>query len=662
MSIRVKLFAAVVLPLILLWGASLWISFPKLRDQAVRQMTERLAQEAQFRAARFEGDLQMLAQIAKTCAGVLEARPDASEAELYRLVTLNVSQHELVYGSCIAFEPGSRPGWPWIHAPYAFRGPEATDSSTPIRTIDLAAEAYDYSSGRWEWFTTPRETHKPVWTEPYFDKGAGNVVMCTYSVPFFVNGAFRGVVTVDVRLDSLQSRLRPAVEADTAVAILSRRGTFISWPEPEMIMNRTIFDVAAGPQPRPDIGELGRRMIAGASGTEHIAGKDGTPLLIAYAPIPHAGWSYGAIIDEQAVMAPVYAELRGRVAVAGTGVLLGIFIVLGVSWWLTRPVERLAGAVAALGRGDLDVRVPESASRDELGELSRAFNRMTAQLKEHVEARTRETAARQAVESELRVAREIQTSLLPRRFPPFPGRPEFDLHAHAATARQVGGDFFDFWLVGDETLALVIADVSGKGVPAAMFMAVTRTLLRNLAMTCRTPAEILERANAILLRDNEHGMFVTVFLGFYDTFTGRIRYANAGHPAPLLVRGGDDGRPASVERFGTVTGTVLGAIERQRYTVQEGTLQPGDRLVFYTDGVTEARGPNKSLYGSKALAALLAETPDGSARALCERVVQTITAYQNGELADDATVMVLKRTGALAAVGAATAPFLSSGA
>jgi sigma-B regulation protein RsbU (phosphoserine phosphatase) len=107
---------------------------------------------------------------------------------------------------------------------------------------------------------------------------------------------------------------------------------------------------------------------------------------------------------------------------------------------------------------------------------------------------------------------------------------------------------------------------------------------------------------------------------------------------------------------------VLGAIERQRYTVQEGTLQPGDRLVFYTDGVTEARGPNKSLYGSKALAALLAETPDGSARALCERVVQTITAYQNGELADDATVMVLKRTGALAAVGAATAPSLSSGA
>lgn len=662
MSIRVKLFAAVVLPLILLWGVSLWISFPRLRDQAVQRMTELLAKEAAYRAARFEGEIQMLAQIAKTCAGVLETRPDASDEELFRLVRLNVSQHELVYGSCIAFDPGSRPGGPRVFAPYAFRGPEARDPSLPIRTIDLAAEAYDYSDGRWEWFTTPQKTHKPVWTEPYFDEGAGNVVMCTYSVPFFTDGKFRGVVTVDVRLDSLQNRLQPAVQADTAVAILSRRGTFISWPEPEMIMNATIFDVAEGPRPRPDIGALGRRMIGGASGAESIAGTDGTPLLIAYAPIPHTGWSYGAIIDEQAAMAPVYADLRGRVAMAGTAVLVGIFVVLGVSWWLTRPMERLAGAVAALGKGNLEARVPESGSRDELGELSRAFNRMTAQLKEHVEARTRETAARQAVESELRVAREIQTSLLPRKFPPFPQRPEFDLHAHAATAHQVGGDFFDFWLLSDETLAVVIADVSGKGVPAAMFMAVTRTLLRNLAMTCRTPAEILERANAILLRDNEHGMFVTVFMGFYETFTGRLRYANAGHPAPLLVRGGNNGAPASVERFGTVTGTVLGAIDRQRYTVQEGTLQPGDRLVFYTDGITEARGPSKALYGSKALTSLLADTPDGSARALCDCVIGEITAYQNGDLADDATVMVLKRTGAPTRTGVATAPSLSSGA
>lgn len=644
MSIRVKLFAAVVLPLILLWGVSLWINFPRMRREAVDRMQTLLTREAQFRAARFEGELQTLAQIALTCAAVLETHASVSDEELYAMVQRNVGQHELVYGSCIAFEPGSRPGRR-LFAPYAYRGPDAGRNDAPIMTMDLSVEAYDYSSGKWEWFTSPRQTKLAGWTEPYFDEGAGDVVMCTFSAPFLGPGReFRGVVTVDVRLDSLQNRLRPAIDASTNVAILSRRGTFISWPQPEVIMNATIFDVARNLS-RPDIAQLGQRMIAGLSGAEQTIDANGSPLLIAYAPIPSNGWSYGALIDEEAVMAPVYDELRGRVALAGTGILIGIFVVLGVSWWLTRPVERLAAAVGALGRGDLNVRVPEVRSRDELGELSRAFNRMTAQLREHVEARTREAAAMHAVESELRVAREIQSSLLPRSFPPYPNRPEFELHALASTARQVGGDFFDFWFLTDETLALVIADVSGKGVPAAMFMAVTRTLLRNLAMTCKSPAEILERANTILLKDNEHGMFVTVFIGFYDTFTGRLRYANAGHPPPLLVRCNGNGAPPIVDRFGSVTGTVLGAIERQRYTVQEGSLQPGDRLVFFTDGITEARGPGNSLYGQKALSDLLAARADGHARAMCELIIDEITRYQNGELADDATVMVLKRSG-----------------
>jgi len=187
----------------------------------------------------------------------------------------------------------------------------------------------------------------------------------------------------------------------------------------------------------------------------------------------------------------------------------------------------------------------------------------------------------------LQVARETQQALLPNTFPAFPERKEFELHAVSKAARHVAGDYFDFFLVNPKTLAFVIADVSGKGMAAALVMAVTRTIIRNLANSGKTPAAILAETNELLRESHGGSAFLTIFLCFYNTANGRIIYANGGHSPPLCI-----GKNGSISQVGAATGTIVGMLEKQEYANAELRLQPGETLLFYTDGLTEARSPD----------------------------------------------------------------------
>jgi len=292
-------------------------------------------------------------------------------------------------------------------------------------------------------------------------------------------------------------------------------------------------------------------------------------------------------------------------------------------------------AVRVLGGGDLHSRVGGTHRRDELGELSRAFNGMVRALAHHIEARMREAAARKAVESELQVAREIQASLLPAGLP---DRPELELHATVVPAREVAGDFFDFFYVSENVLAIVIADVSGKGVPASIFMAVSRTVIRDHALAGLAPAEVLNRANHLLAQGNERMMFVTIFFAHYDISTGRLVYANAGHNPPCLA-GPADG----VRSLGSPTGPILGVFENERYTQKQVQLQPGESVVLYTDGVTEAMDAEGRPFRLEHLARILADNPKASPEEICGLVVQSVETHRRHEQQDDVTMLVLRR-------------------
>ena len=463
--------------------------------------------------------------------------------------------------------------------------------------------------------------------------------MVTLSAPFFRSDRFAGVATVDIQLDTLQTQLAMKEIEHGEWMIVNGEGAFVSAPTPELILSETLYTIAERAGRTAELNPLADRITSGERGTGRIVSmRTGEPLLIVFTPIPSTGWAFVVGVPESVIMGPVYARLQQRTAILTGAIALMLLLVFIVSYWITRPVEKLSSAVQRLGEGDLTANVPDIRSRDELGQLARAFNHMVEQLKQHIDALTQATRAREAVESELRVAREIQTSLLPTTFPPFPHRPEFDLHATNAAARSVAGDFFDFFFVNENRLALVIADVSGKGIPAALLMAVTRTLIRNLAASIECPGRILTEANRLLAEDNRRSMFVTLFLGFYDVRTGAITYANAGHPLPFKIS-----TDRAVTEVGEPTGLVLAVMDNETYSEATMQLDAGESIVLFTDGVHEAATPGGELYGLERLQQHLQRHADLDPERLCQATVEELNVYQKDRSQDDITLLVLRR-------------------
>jgi sigma-B regulation protein RsbU (phosphoserine phosphatase) len=246
-----------------------------------------------------------------------------------------------------------------------------------------------------------------------------------------------------------------------------------------------------------------------------------------------------------------------------------------------------------------------------------------------------------SIRHELDIASEIQQSILPRTFPPFPERRDFEIFAEMIPAREVGGDFYDFFLIDDERLALVIGDVSGKGVPAALFMAVTRTLLKSTALAGLAPAECLRRVNNLLCADNDSEMFVTVFYGVMNTRTGVLTYSNGGHNPPYLLR--SDGRAELLAGTGDM---VLAALENNAYHEKIATLVAGDGVFLYSDGITEAMDDAGALFSDQRLAAFLGATNGASPEQLIRRVVENVKQY-SGEApqSDDITALAIRYLG-----------------
>jgi len=243
-----------------------------------------------------------------------------------------------------------------------------------------------------------------------------------------------------------------------------------------------------------------------------------------------------------------------------------------------------------------------------------------------------------AIQQELEVARQIQKSIVPRKFPPFPERQDFELYAEMIPARNVGGDFYDFFLIDDARLGFVIADVSGKGVPAALFMAVSKTLLKATALKGLPPDECLKEINRILFMESVSAMFVTVFYGILHTRTGAVDYCNGGHNPPYILRAG--GR---IETMGTTGGLVLAAMKNTAYKAQQINLHAGDGIFLYTDGVTEAMNRNNDQFSESRLEENLTHATGASLPEVVRQVMDAVNKFTNGAAqADDITILALR--------------------
>ena len=308
---------------------------------------------------------------------------------------------------------------------------------------------------------------------------------------------------------------------------------------------------------------------------------------------------------------------------------------------LIRPLGMLHHAAIGLVESQMenlsDFKV-DLHTGDELEDLSDSFRYMVSELNEYIRNLSRVTAEKERIGAELDVARHIQASMLPCIFPAFPERHEFDIYASMTPAKEVGGDFYDFFLVDDDHLAIVMADVSGKGVPAALFMMISKTLLKSAAQSGLSPKAVLEKVNNQLCENNDAEMFVTVWLGILEISTGKMKCANAGHEYPAIMR-----RGGGFQLFKDKHGLVLAGMEGARYREYELELNEGDRLFVYTDGVPEATNADTVLYGTDRMLHALNEAKDRSCCELLASLHRDVDAFVGAaDQFDDITMLCIE--------------------
>ncbi len=375
---------------------------------------------------------------------------------------------------------------------------------------------------------------------------------------------------------------------------------------------------------------------------EHDNLFNAIPGFLMYMPLSVGNWSLGFFFPKSEVLKDVNT-LSGNMLIIGMcGFLALTAAVILISRKITLPLQLLSAKTMEIASGNLETKLPMVRSKDEVGQLTEAFQHMQQSLIKHIDDLTQTTAQKERIESELRIAREIQMGILPKLFPPFPDRDEFDIFASIEPAREVGGDLYDFFFLDRNHFCFLIGDVSGKGVPAAFFMAVTKTLLKVVADRDRFPDKILSSVNNDLASDNDSCMFVTLFLAIMDIDTGEIDYACAGHNPPILMT--ENG----ARYLKVFNEPMAGAMEGISYSSAKVNLAPGETILLYTDGVTEAMNPSNDLFSDQQLMDLLSalyepgeEIPDPEP--MIKAVTQSLSDFvQGAEPSDDITMLAVK--------------------
>lgn len=584
-------------------------------------------------ARRMDQELKSVAAVVHSLSAVLEYVP-VDQTTLLVLMRTMVEKERAVFGSAAAFEPYEFDPDMRAFAPYYCR-----DGDT-LRYVQLGTERYDYLTK--DWYRRPRELEAPVWTQPYFDEGGGDVIMTTYSCPLYKTNphiqtkTFMGVITADVSVEWLSRELASIPVAQTGYCFLvSDTGIILAHPQSRLIMKESIFSLA---QSRGDqrLQNAGRLMLTNKSGVvpvgNALAGKES---FLAFARLGLNGWAVGAVFPRSELLAELSALHKSVAVIAVAAVVLLLVASLLVARSISSPLRRMANAVAKVSDGDLDVDLGSIRRRDEVGQLAQAFTRMTVDLKRHIAELTQTTAAKERIESELAVAAQIQQSMLPSVFPPYPDRREFDVYAVMNPAKEVGGDFYQFFMVDDRHLCIAIGDVAGKGVPAALFMAVTSALIQSYAAEGMAPDSILQRLNRQLCQGNDACLFVTVFCALLDVDRGELVYCNAGHNPPIRLTG--DGR---VEPLHEPGGPVAGLIDSASFSLDTLTLDPGDTIFAFTDGVTEAFNSSGELYTDARLEGQLGRLVETGPEELIRRIAESVRSFTGDRPPDDDMTML----------------------
>ena len=529
------------------------------------------------------------------------------------------------------------------------------DEAGNLRSIPIRERA---------WYTGAAEKGELYYTDVTRDHFTGEIsVMC--ALPVYHEGRLAAVIGADLFLDDMSAAVSASAKDGSFVCIVNENGHVVFSPQSEGAF-RALPDEQAQDlreSEDKDLAEFVKTALKENTGVR-AAAISGEDYYMTGSPIPRVGWAIIGVVSREAMDQPTVMletqydsiqkgaqeHLQSGLGMAKVMIIVLIMIVFAicaasallVSKRIVKPLEAITKRVSSLGGDDLQFFVEkEFRTGDEIEVLAESFAALSAKTLQYVDEVKRVTAEKERIGAELQVATEIQASQLPRLFPPFPTRTEFDIFASMNPAKEVGGDFYDFFLVDDDHIALVMADVSGKGVPAALFMMVSRVLIKSRLQSGETPSEALKNVNNQLCEGNNAGFFVTVWLAVLEISTGKGIAANAGHEHPALRRANGPYELVTYRHS-----VAVAAMEDVPFKQHEFQLNPGDSVFVYTDGVAEATNEDKELFGTDRMLAALNRDPDAIPQQVLKNVQEDIDAFVAGaEQFDDITMLCLKYNG-----------------
>ena len=530
-TLRTKSSLAIIITAAVLVELTTGIQYYFAKEGIRQEVEHRAESELRAKSLEIRNVMNVVEVAVENMAWAVEqrlAQPDS----MWTVTRKLLEDNEYIVGSAIAFEPYYYPRKGRQFSPYSYK------HDSTVTSIQLGSDSYDYHS--MEWYTAPIASGRGHWSEPYFDEGGGEMMMSTYSLPIRdAKGGVVAVFTADVSLEWLSELVNARhIYPSSYNLLLSRMGQIIVCPEDSLVMNTTIDQATAG-MSDTTIEYINRQMKAGHGGQATVTDNLGETNYVFYGPVDDVtGWSMAVVCADK----EIYKSLRWIALNVFILMIIGMCLLGFIIWRTARGAHRL-----------------------------QVIN-----------------AQKASMERDLQVASGIQMGMLPKDFPANHERDDVQIYATLTSAKEVGGDLFDFYF-RDNKLFFCIGDVSGKGIPASLFMAVTRSVFRTVSAKETEPDAVMTSLNSTIAEMNESLMFVTMFIGVLDLPTGMLRYCNAGHDAPMLVGAGVGTLPCDAN-------IPVGVDPDFHYTKQEALVYTGTTIFLYTDGLTEAENTAHELF------------------------------------------------------------------
>lgn len=575
--------------------------------------------------ADINGMLASVESSVNNVAWLVDDRLDTPDA-MFGLTEKLVSRNDMIVGSAIAFLPNFYQEKGYYFSPYSCKDGE----TGMVKSFQMGDEDYDYPS--MDWFRCPQMSSKPEWNEPYFDDGGGDMMMTTYSYPILdASGKMYAVLTADISLNDLTKRMGEIKPYPSSYAImLSKNGTYMAAPEEENILNKTVFSYCRENDSK-DMLRVADRMVNGKEqyGFDIFSDINDVKSVAAYGHADN-GWIVAIICPVKEIFATARQFLLFMVIMS----LLCLGIIFVLCWTaikrMTSPLTEFSSAAREIARGNFSVKLPAIDTRDEMSQLHESFGFMQKSLVEYIQELKTTTSEKERIKSELNIARKIQLNMVPTAFPD-------NLFAILQPAKEVGGDLYDF-SVKNGYLYFAVGDVSGKGVPAALVMAITRSTFHYLCNQEMNLGEIMFQLNNMISNGNKELMFVTMFVGKLNLHSGELSYCNAGHNPIVEIDASGEAKFLKAQ-----PNLAVGLCEGFMYQEEKIMLAHGSKLVLYTDGVTEAEKSTQEQYEECRLLRFLNSNAVSGCKRLADNLYDDIKCFVDGnEPNDDITILTVE--------------------